>query len=71
MNQQQAQSFCCGYVSVKVGKITHELTLSEIETLYPRIKCPKAFEQGMLDALKRDSYRYRSLKYEAGIETWG
>ena len=62
------RSFCAGYVAVRSGFIKKELTNREIEKLYPKHN-PQAFSQGMIDALKNDSWRYRGLRREAGIET--
>ena len=58
---EHAQSFCCGYVAVKSGVIKHELTDREIEKRWPQHNID-AFAQGMIDALLKDSYRYRLNK---------
>ena len=54
-------SFMAGYEAVKSGKITTELSNREIEEKYPQYVIA-AFEQGMLDALKRDDWRYKRAK---------
>lgn len=53
-----AQSFCAGYRAVRTGRVRHELTAREIETMFPRHDC-SAFAQGMIDGLAGDSFRYR------------
>jgi len=54
-------SFMAGYESVKNGKITRALSNRDIEEKYPH-HVTAAFEQGMIDALERDNWRYKRAK---------
>jgi len=66
---KKLQSFCCGYVAVKSGKITQELTGKEISEQFPKISHPAAFANGIIDALKNDRSRYRLC--QLALEDYG
>ena len=63
---KRTQSFCCGFVAVRSGKIKSELTGQEIATQYPRVDVD-SFAQGVIDALKGDKYRYDLAREDCGI----
>lgn len=51
--------FIKGYQLVRNGKIDRELTPREIAKLYPDIKNESAFNNGIIDALADDDFRFR------------
>ncbi len=61
------ESFRQGYEAVKSGKIKKELTNREIEKRWPKVDS-QAFAQGMLDALKGDSWRYKRESMDENLK---
>lgn len=55
------KSFMAGFSKVRAGEIKTELTIVEIEKIYPLYKSA-AFAQGMIDALNLDPWRYNRAK---------
>jgi hypothetical protein len=56
----KVESFCQGFLAVKMGFIKHELSVKEIEKQFPpAITDP--FTQGMIDGLANDSFRYLKI----------